>query len=180
MNQPTNPPKKTNWLLIGGVGGGLVLVCSLFGCLCLGGLLLASQSSPSLVEQLLVSASPSLTKQTANETLTSQIVIDQLIKAGFDLQEINYPERELDTPLPQSFDEHVEFVLPEIYPKGGQFFICSTKKNCDALYAYFDALKAIGGPYYYQSRGGKVVIQMNSGLSPDSASGIEAVVIGLP
>jgi hypothetical protein len=29
---------------------------------------------------------------------------------------------------------------------GGQFFICDTKKNCDAIYAYYHALKALAGP----------------------------------
>lgn len=90
-------------------------------------------------------------------------------------------ERETDSPLPNSWAEDVLFDIPALgTDKGGQVFVCDTKKNCDAIYAYFDALKAMVGPYVYQSKNGRVVVQMNSGLAPDEAAKYEAVVKALP
>ncbi len=59
-------------------------------------------------------------------------------------------------------------------------FVCDTKKNCDAIYAYFDALKGLAGPYLYQSPGGMVVVQMNSGLMPETGTKFEEAVKTLP
>lgn len=83
-------------------------------------------------------------------------------------------------PVPHSFTEHWSFTIASVAPRGGQFFVCDTKKNCDAIYAYFDALKALAGPYLYQSADGRVVMQLNSGLTPDQASSFEAAVKALP
>jgi len=83
-------------------------------------------------------------------------------------------------PVPRSFTEHWSFVIASVAPKGGQFFVCDTKKNCDAIFAYYDALKALAGPYLYQSNDGRVVMQLNSGLTPDQASSFEAAVKALP
>jgi hypothetical protein len=83
-------------------------------------------------------------------------------------------------PLPKSFTAHQAFEIASVAPKGGQFFICDSKKNCDAIYAYFDALKALAGPYIYQSPSGMVVVQLNSGLKPDDAAKYEAAVKALP
>jgi hypothetical protein len=83
-------------------------------------------------------------------------------------------------PVPRSFTEHWSFTLAPVAPRGGQFFVCDTKKNCDAIYAYFDALKGLAGPYLYQSPSGTIVMQLNSGLTPDQASSFEAAVKALP
>lgn len=85
-----------------------------------------------------------------------------------------------DVPVPKSYIAHQAFEIASVAPKGGQFFVCDTKKNCDAIYAYFDALKALAGPYIYQSPSGTVVAQLNSGLSPDEAAKFEAAIKGLP
>jgi hypothetical protein len=77
---------------------------------------------------------------------------------------------------PQSYTSHADFVIGD---KGGQYFICDTKRNCDAIYAYFDALKALAGPYTYRSGGGLVVVQLNSELAPDAAAKIEAAIKGM-
>lgn len=58
--------------------------------------------------------------------------------------------------------------------------MCDTKQNCDAIYAYFDALKAIAGPYLYQSDGGRVVLQLNSGLTPETAAKFAETIKALP
>lgn len=112
--------------------------------------------------------------------LTAQEVIDKFNEASLDVQDVKAGERSADSLLPNSYKEQLEFSIPEVAPKGGQVFTCDTKKNCDALYEYFDALKGIGGPYYYQSPNGKVVAQLNSGLSAETAAKFEVVVNALP
>jgi hypothetical protein len=74
---------------------------------------------------------------------------------------------------------HTLIGRPDHDRRGGQFFICDTKQNCDAIFAYFDALKALAGPYLYQSPSGTVVVQLNSGLSPEEAFKYEAAVKAL-
>lgn len=110
--------------------------------------------------------------------VTAQQVAEKLTAAGA----INIRDEQLgaDVPVPKSFTAHQVFEIPSVAPKGGQFFICDTKKNCDAIFAYFDALKALAGPYTYQSPGGTVVAQLNSGLTPDEAAKFEAAIKGLP
>jgi hypothetical protein len=115
-----------------------------------------------------------------SEPLTAQVVIDKFNEAGLDVQDIQAGERDPDSPLPNSYQENLVFSIPEVAPKGGQIFVCDTKKNCDALYAYFDALKALAGPYLYQSPSGTVVAQLNSGLTPDTAAKFEKVINSLP
>jgi hypothetical protein len=77
---------------------------------------------------------------------------------------------------PRSYIHHAEFMIGD---KGGQYFLCDTKKNCDALYAYYDALKALAGPYTFQSTSGLIVAQLNSALTPDQAAKIETALKGL-
>lgn len=112
--------------------------------------------------------------------ITAQSVVDMFVEAGFELSDIHTPEHEAGSPLPHSYDEWLRFTLPEVAPKGGQVFTCRSKRNCDALYAYFDALKGLAGPYTYQSAGGTVVAQMNSGLTPDTAAKFQEIVEGIP
>ena len=78
--------------------------------------------------------------------------------------------------VPQSYTSHADFVIGD---KAAQYFLCDTKKNCDAIYAYFDAFKALAGPYTYRSDSGLVVAQLNSELTPDAAAKIAAAVKGL-
>jgi len=115
-----------------------------------------------------------------SDSITAQVVIDKFNEAGLDVQDIEVGERDPDSPVPNSYQENLWFSIPEVAPKGGQIFVCDTKKNCDALYAYFDALKALAGPYLYQSPSGTVVAQLNSGLTPDTAAKFEKVVNSLP
>lgn len=111
--------------------------------------------------------------------ITVQEVVDLFSEAGFELTDIHTPEHEPGSPLPRSYDEWLRFTLPEVAPNGGQVFVCRSKPNCDALYAYFDMLKGLAGPYTYQSAGGTVVIQMNSGLTPDTAAKFQEIVEGI-
>jgi hypothetical protein len=129
---------------------------------------------------LLIGAVISLPTACSSKVLTAQGVIDKFITAGLNVGDVHVEERVPESPLPNSYTERLAFSIPEVAPKGGQVFTCETKKNCDALYAYFDILKGLAGPYLYQSLNGKVVVQLNSGLSPETASKFEDVVNSLP
>ena len=82
-------------------------------------------------------------------------------------------------PVPRSFTAHRVFTIEAVAPAGGQVFVCDTPRNCDAIYAYYDALKALAGPYTYRSGTGLVVVQLNSGLTPEQAAPFEPAMEGL-
>lgn len=111
--------------------------------------------------------------------VAAQEVLDRFTAAGM-ISDIRPGERSEGSPLPNSYQEYYRFTIPEVAPDGGQLFVCDTKRNCDALVAYFDAWLAVAGPYLYQSPGGLVVVQLNSGLTPDQAAKFAAVVAALP
>ncbi len=77
---------------------------------------------------------------------------------------------------PKSYISHAEFMIGD---KPGQYFMCDTKQNCDAIYAYYDALKALAGPYTYRSGSGLVVAQLSSELPPAAAARIADALNGL-
>ncbi len=105
---------------------------------------------------------------------TPQTVVQALTAAGLTID--NVQEGRTSGAAPQSYTAHADFT---VNGKGGQLFICDTKKNCDAIYAYYDALKALAGPYTYQSDGGTGVVQLNSQLSPDVGTAAEKAIKGL-
>lgn len=111
---------------------------------------------------------------------TGQSVADAFNAAGLQLGDVKVATPTEGSPLPRSFQENIEFTIPEVAPNGGQLFTCDTKRNCDAIFAYFDALKGLAGPYLYQSPSGTVVVQLNSGLTPETAAKFEQVVKNLP
>lgn len=112
--------------------------------------------------------------------VTAQGVLDQFKAAGLSVENVKTGERADGSPLPNSYKENLTFTTASLGDKGGQVFVCDTRQNCDAIFAYFDGLKALAGPYLYQSPGGTVVAQLNSGLQPDEAAKFEQVVKGLP
>lgn len=111
---------------------------------------------------------------------TGQAVVEAFKAAGVEVTNVAPGTRAPDSPVPNSFKEHMEFTIPSLGDKGGQLFVCDTKQNCDAIYAYFNAMKALAGPYTYQSDGGRVVIQLNSGLAADEAAKFAAAIKALP
>lgn len=112
--------------------------------------------------------------------LTGQQVIDRFIAAGLEVSDVRPGERAEGTPLPNTYEENIDFTMAEVAPKGGQIFVCKTKEYCDTLMTYFDAFKALAGPYLYQSPNGLVVAQLNSGLTTETAERFEEVIKGLP
>lgn len=111
---------------------------------------------------------------------SAQQVVESLKAAGLSLENVAPGQRTADSPVPNTYKEHVTFTVPSLGDKGGQVFVCDTKRNCDAIFAYFDALKALAGPYLYQSQGGTVVAQLNSGISSDEAAKFEAAIKAIP
>jgi len=113
-----------------------------------------------------------------NPVVTAAQVADSLTAAGA----VNVHEEAFgpEVQAPKSFMSRQVFEIASVAPAGGQVFLCDTKKNCDAIYAYYDALKALAGPYLYQSPSGTVVVQLNSDLKPDEATKFEEVVKSLP
>lgn len=115
----------------------------------------------------------------ATAPASAQSVIDQFKAAGLAAENVK-PADNAGKPVPQSYKENLTFTIPSLGDKGGQVFRCDTKQNCDAIFAYYDALKALAGPYLYRSAGGTVVVQLNSGLTPDQAAKYEQVVKAIP
>jgi hypothetical protein len=114
----------------------------------------------------------------APTAVTSQIVMDKIKAAGIAVT--LDPGAPGTNSIPKTYLERQVFVIESIAPDGGQIFVCDTKKNCDAIYAYYDALKALAGPYLYQSPSGTVVAQLNSGLAPEEATKFDSVIKALP
>lgn len=113
------------------------------------------------------------------QPITQAELVDALTKGNIPLSDVQTPPRDSSSPLPNSYKERFTFALPSVAPKGGQVFICAEKIHCDAIYAYFDALKGLAGSYLYRSRDGVVVVQLNSGLQPDEATQVKAIVDSL-
>lgn len=116
----------------------------------------------------------------AAPAISAQGVLDRFAAAGLTTTNPHPSPDIKSSPVPQSFTEQLSFSIPALGEKGGQVFICDTKRNCDAIFAYFDALKGLAGPYLYQSPSGTVVVQLNSGLAPDEAAKYAEVVKALP
>lgn len=128
---------------------------------------------------LLVSISLVFTACADKEPMSQAKVLDALTKGGVPFSDVQNPPRDPSSPLPNSYKDRFTFALPSVAPKGGQVFICAEKAHCDAIYAYFDALKALAGPYLYRSKDGLVIVQLNSGLTPDTADPVKAALEGL-
>lgn len=117
---------------------------------------------------------------------TAQQVAEGFKGGGLDAENIRDEPLPDSAPVPRSYTSHANFTIPSAgtgsdgKTRGGQVFVCDTKKNCDAVFAFFDSLKALAGPYLYQSQSGFVVVQLNSKLKPDLAAKYEAIVKALP
>jgi hypothetical protein len=113
---------------------------------------------------------------------TAQSAVDAFKAAGLTLTNVAATDYPADSPAPHSYSSQLGFELPGLAPagRGGQVMACDTKKNCDAMVAYFTAMLALAGPYVYQSPDGRVVVQLNSGMKPEDAAKVAAVVATLP
>lgn len=104
-------------------------------------------------------------------------IIQAFRAEGIKLSNVTLDQPNPDSPLPKSYDQNWYFVDDDLANgKGGQIFICSKKSYCDSIYAYFDALKGLAGPYLFQNADGTIVAQLNSGHTPASAERYEKVL----
>lgn len=112
--------------------------------------------------------------------VTGQSVAAAVKAAGVDISDVQALAQGADEPTPNTYADRVSFAIAEVAPKGGQVFVCADKAKCDTIFTYFNAMQALAGPYLYQSDGGRVVAQLNSGLSPETAAKVEAAIKALP
>lgn len=105
-----------------------------------------------------------------NEYMTAVLNSDVAIGDVKDVSSEDFPV--------QGFKQRFEFSIPEVAPKGGQMFVCNEKKDCDPIFAYYDSLKGLAGPFLYQSPKGVVVLQLNSGLKEETAKKLEKAISG--
>jgi hypothetical protein len=108
--------------------------------------------------------------------VTARTVADAFSAANLGISAIQDVPNDPAGAVPNSYTSRVEFTIAEVAPRGGQVFVCDTKRNCDAIYAYYEALAGLAGPYLYQSPSGLVVAQLNSGLSPATGAAFQDVV----
>lgn len=110
----------------------------------------------------------------SDEKVTTDSVVSALRSTGVEINDVkDLPKNTDNSPLPKSYKERFSFSVPDIAPKGGQAFICEDKKMCDPLFAYFDKFKAFGGPHFYQSPKGVVVLQLNESMPYEKAKKLE-------
>jgi hypothetical protein len=118
--------------------------------------------------------------------VTAQQVIDRFAAANLEASNPHQPQFKEGSPFPRSFTDGISFDLPSLgatstgEARHGAVLVCDTKKNCDAIYAYLDALKGLLGPYYYQSPSGTVVVTLDSKMDAPTAAKYEAIVKALP
>ncbi|WP_304351072.1 hypothetical protein [Comamonas testosteroni] len=120
-----------------------------------------------------------LTGCSNSEPMTGDKVIAALKAANISVSNVQKPARDPSSPMPNSYSDRVSFALPSVAPKGGQVFVCDKKEYCDAIFTYFDALKALAGPYLFRSKDGLVVAQLNSGLQPTDVEPVRKVIESL-
>lgn len=112
-----------------------------------------------------------------DEAPSIKTITEQLKNTGVDIRNIQEPTRNPKALLPNSYKEHLTFEVPDVAPNGGQIFVCDKKEYCDAIMSYFKGISVVlVGPYLIQSPNGLVVGQFNSGLTPQVADKLVAVI----
>ncbi len=129
------------------------------------------------VSQLLAT-SARLPPLSVQEAPPARDVLAAFVAAGLPIEDIRNGEpRDRDSPLPNSYDDRLLFTLPGLPDGGGgQVFTCRTAANCSAIRAYFELFPGLVGPYVYQSRDGRAVVQLNSALTPDEGAYFEQLL----
>jgi len=103
----------------------------------------------------------------AIQRLGTQEVLAALKNAG--ATNIKQQERETESMRSNAFREAYDFEISEVSPKGGQVIFFDDPSHGESMFAYYDALKAIAGPYLYITADNTILLQMNSGLKPETA-----------
>src|SRR5579859_3647168 len=71
---------------------------------------------------------PALPPSTAHQAL------DEIQASGIQVANIAPGTRAPNSPLPDSYKEHLTFTIPSLGTKDGQILSCDTKQDCDAIY----------------------------------------------
>ena len=115
---------------------------------------------------------------------TSDIIIQRIDEAGIEIYDFEYnswlgePNEKIGDKYDSDwflYSERVHFTIDEVAPKGGQFFICETRTECDEIFAHYDNLKSLAGPYIFRSKDGKLVAQLNSTLSLETGVKFQSI-----
>jgi hypothetical protein len=103
-------------------------------------------------------------------------LIEKLISEGIQILDIK-TENEKGILLEHYVEKWI-FSIQEIFPKGGQILICPTKSDGDQVFDYYDSLASLAGPHLYRSSCGKVIAQLNNGLSKETGNLFRKVLLG--
>ncbi|PAU76753.1 hypothetical protein [Halomonas salipaludis] len=110
------------------------------------------------------------------DSISQQQVIDALEGTDAGITEITTEDPGNSGMVPDGYQYHLVVVLEEVAPRGGQFFICDERDVCDRVKGYFDSMPELVGPHRYQSESGRVVAQLNSEVSQETADQIVAAI----
>lgn len=110
------------------------------------------------------------------EPVSEEALVDALKGTDVDINEFVTEDASDSGMVPGGYQHHISIVLDEVAPSGGQFFICDERQVCDDVKGYFDALESLVGPHRYQSESGRVVAQLNSEVSQDTADKIVSAI----
>ena len=114
--------------------------------------------------------------ENTTSSYTSNDVIGSLEELGaLEVKDITSEEMGM---MKAPFKQRFSFILESVKPKGAQLFICENKADGDAIFTYYDALKAFGGTNLFQSKDGKLVLQMNSEVEKEEAEKFKAKIEG--
>ena len=126
--------------------------------------------------------------KTVDTATTSDLIIQKINRAGLNIYDFEYNswngqrEQKVGSKYDSDwflYSERVSFTIDEVAPKGGQFFICETKTECDLIWQHYEDLKSLAGPYRFRSQDGKLVAQLNSGLSLKTGVSFQTIFEGL-
>lgn len=123
---------------------------------------------------------PTVTPASTPTPLTAQQIIDYLVAADLEINEIEQLARPEGMPEHYQFKDRWGFTIAEVAPRGGQVYTCELRPHCDLLIEFFKAFESLGGKYYYLAPDGLAVIQLNREVSPETAAKFEKVIQGLP
>jgi len=114
----------------------------------------------------------------AAQALTPNAVFNQMTAAGLEAQ--SNTRALMADGVPKTYTGWQFFEVPSLHNgRGGQIFVCDTKKDCDAIYEALTQPRPYYG-YVYQSPAGRVVVQLDGTIQPTQAVKYETVIKELP
>lgn len=128
--------------------------------------------TPAVAEAQAVAPVVIVTPTTVPQTAPAlDAVLNAFTDAGIQLRDIDYaPKIQDGSPIPRSFRINAAWNDALLGEHGGQVFICDSPDLCVAISSYFQMFVGLAGPYIYTSPSGLVVLQLNSGFTPDQAA----------